>query len=406
MTGAWATALGAGAVALALSTSAPAPAEEFPVGNKSSMWADPYLVGSYRHMGEIYASRPVPRSGSVSDLPAGEPLSLDSFPVGGHRVTLEDFVGRARTTGLIALKNGKVVLDRYWHGADATSHFASWSVAKSFVSTLVGFAVGDGLIRSLEDPVTDYLPELKGSGYDGVPIKAILQMSSGVAFKENYEDSNASDALRLWNAVLQHNDRRLSDFAIDARRESEPFARFSYKSIDSLVLGLLVARVTGKNLSTDLAEKIWGPLGMEDDASWLTEGRRDVALEAPFCCLNARLRDYARFGQFMLQGGAWNGKQLLPVGWVAEATRPDRSQVAFGALHSGSPMGYQYQWWALPGPDHAFVAEGINGQFIYVNPGQKLVVVMTAVWPHFWDNRLARESFALFEAIGAALADR
>ncbi|QEX15671.1 hypothetical protein FRZ44_09580 [Hypericibacter terrae] len=386
---------------LLLGVGLPAHAEEFPVGDKGSMWADPYLIGSYRHMGDIYASRRVPRAGPVSELPAGEPLTIDSFPVGGVAMNLEDYVARARTTGLIALKDGKIVLERYWHGADATSRFASWSMAKSFVSTLVGFAIGDGLIKNVEDPVTDYLPELKDSGYDGVPIKAILQMSSGVAFNEDYENS-ASDALIMWNAVLQYNKRTLSDFAVKSKRDLAPYAKFNYKGLDTVVLGMLVERVTGKNLATDLAEKIWGPLGMEDDASWLLEDRSDRALEAPFCCLNARLRDYARFGQFMLQGGAWNGKQLLPASWVAEATQPDRSQVAFGQLYPGSSLGYQYQWWVLEGPDRAFAAEGVNGQFIYVNPARQLVIVMTNVWPRFWDNRLAKESFALFDAIGAA----
>ncbi|MGH6881446.1 MAG: serine hydrolase domain-containing protein [Hypericibacter sp.] len=395
---------GLGLTWLLMGAGLPAHADEFPVGDKGSMWADPYLIGSYRHMGDIYASRRVPRSGPVSELPAGEPLTIDSFPVGGVAMSLEDYVARARTTGLIVLKDGKVVLERYWHGADATSRFASWSVAKSFVSTLVGFAVADGLIKSVEDPVTDYLPELQGSGYDGVPIKAILQMSSGVAFNEDYE-SSASDALILWNQVLQYNKRTFSDFAARSKREVEPYAKFNYKGLDSVVLGMLVARVTGKNLSTDLAEKIWGPLGMEDDASWLLEDRSDKALEAPFCCLNARLRDYARFGQFMLQGGAWDGRQLLPASWIAEATRPDRSQVEFGALYPGTSLGYQYQWWVLQGSDRAFSAEGVNGQFIYVNPAKQLVIVMTSVWPQFWDNRLAKESFALFDAIGAALPD-
>jgi CubicO group peptidase (beta-lactamase class C family) len=379
-----------------------AAAEDFPIGDKNSMWDDPYIIGSYRHMGEIYASRLVPRSGPVSELPVGEPLALDSFPVSGVKMKLEDFVARARTTGLLVLADGKIVLERYWHGADATSRFASWSVAKSFVSALVGFAVGDGLIKGVEDPVTDYLPELKGSGYDGVPIKAILQMSSGVAFSENYENSS-SDVLVMWNAVLQNNNRSFSYFAVKSKSEFKPYEKFKYKGLDSVVLGMLVQRVTGKNLSTDLAEKIWGPLGMEDDASWLTEDRTQQALEAPFCCLNARLRDYARFGQFMLQGGAWNGKQLLPAGWVAEATRPDRKQVDFGALYPGYPFGYQYQWWVPPGADRAFVAEGINGQFIYINPAKQLVIVMTNVWSHDWDKRLAKESFALFAAIGAAI---
>lgn len=390
---------GAALFALFLTTGlSSARAEGYPVGDKGSMWADPYLVGSYRHMDEIYPSRRVPRSGAVSELPVGEPLALETFPVAGVPMKLEDFVARARTTGLIVLKDGKIVFERYWQGADAGSRFASWSMAKSFVSTLVGFAIGDGLIRSVEDPVTDYLPELKGSGYDGVPIKAVLQMSSGVAFREDYVDSS-SDALVMWNDVLQYNKRRFADFAVNSQRAVEPFARFNYAGLDSVVLGLLVHRVTGKSLSAYLAEKLWGPLGMEGDASWLTEGRSDQALEAPFCCLNARLRDYARFGQFMLQNGAWNGRQLLPKGWVAEATYPAGSQVAFGKLYPGDPMGYQYQWWIEPGPDRAYAAEGVNGQFIYVNPAKTLVVVMTSVWKAFWDDRLAIQSWALFDAI-------
>lgn len=387
------------ALALMLIGGVPAAhAETYPVGDKGSMWADPYLIASYRHMDEIYASRLVPRSGPVSELPAGEPLAIDEFPVAGRPVKLEDYVARARTTGLIVLKDGKVVLERYWQGADATSRFASWSMAKSFVSTLVGFAIGDGLIRSVDDPVTNYLPELKGSGYDGVPIKAILQMSSGVAFREDYVDSS-SDALVMWNAVLQYNKRSFADFAIKSKRGAEPYARFNYNGLDSVVLGLLVHRVTGESLSAYLAQKIWAPLGMEGDAGWMTEDRSDQALEAPFCCLNARLRDYARFGQFMLQKGAWGGKQLLPAGWVAEATYPVGSQVAFGKLYPGDPMGYQYQWWVEPGPDRAYAAEGVNGQFIYVNPTKKLVIVMASVWKEFWDDRLAIESWALFDAI-------
>ena len=393
-----AASLGLTLALMLLGGTAAARAEVYPVGDKGSMWADPYLIASYRHMDEIYASRLVARSGPVSELPAGEPLTLDEFPVSGQPMKLDDFVARARTTGLVVLKDDKIVFERYWQGADATSHFASWSMAKSFVSTLVGFALGDGLIRSLDDSVTDYLPELKGSGYDGVPIKAILQMSSGVAFREDYVDSS-SDALVMWDAVLQHNKRRFADFAINSKREAEPYEKFNYKGLDSVVLGLLVHRVTGKSLSAYLAEKLWGPLGMEGDAGWMTEDRGDQALEAPFCCLNARLRDYARLGQFMLQNGTWGGKQLLPAGWVAEATYPVGNQVAFGKLYPGDPMGYQYQWWVEPGPDRAYAAEGVNGQFIYVNPAKKLVIVMTSVWKEFWDDRLAIQSWALFDAI-------
>lgn len=385
-----------------LLTTAPVAAEDYPIGGRSSMWDDPYIIGSYRHLGEIYASRLVPRASQPSELPRGEQIEFPAYDLRGTPRDLEDYVLRARTTGLIVLKNGKVVYERYWFGADEHSLFTSMSVAKSITSTLVGFAVGDGLIKSVDDPISDYLPELKGSGYEGVPIKAVLQMSSGVDFTEDY-DSAMSDSTRMWNKSLVYNNTPIIDFVRKVKRSREPFATFNYAGVEPVALGWLVSRVTGKTLSDYLAEKMWGPVGMEADANWVTDGRGADAAEAAFCCFNATLRDYARFGLLMAQDGVWQGKRLLPANWVAEATRPDRPQVQPGKLYAGYQMGYQYQWWTFPGEDHAFTGQGVNGQFVYVNPAENLVIVMTSVWKDWWSDDLEAHTYAIFDSFAAKL---
>jgi CubicO group peptidase (beta-lactamase class C family) len=382
-------------------------AEDYPTADRDAMWSDPgtYMIGSFRHMGEIYPSRPVRRAGPVSDLPRGIPVVAPVYDDDGTTRALEDYFKRARVTGFIVLKRGKIVFERYRLGADEKSLFTSWSMAKSFVSTLVGFAVADGQIHSLDDPVSDYLPELRGSAYDGVPIKAVLQMSSGVAFTEDYV-SSVSDSDRMWDEAVQYNKQPLTNFARDSKRAVAPFTRFNYVGVDTVVLGWLVSRVTGKTLAQDLSAKLWGPLGMETDADWMTDGRGPRANEIAFCCLDAALRDYARFGLFMSQGGAWQGRQLLARAWVEAATHSDRPQVQPGKLYPGYPLGYQYQWWVLPtGPDEigGFEAQGIYGQFLYVNPTEQVVIVVASVWPKPLDDGLEFETYAVFDAFLKAL---
>jgi CubicO group peptidase (beta-lactamase class C family) len=382
-----------------------AQADDAPFGDRDTMWRSANYVGALRHMGEIYFARPVKRGSAVAELPRGAMLEDLTYRHDGQELPLEDYFERARTTGLIVLKDGKIVYERYRLGADAQSLFTSWSMSKSFTATLVGFAIGDGLIASVDDPIDRYVPGLKGSGYAGVPIKAVLQMSSGVDFVEDY-DRAESDSNVLWASTIAYNTKPVTDFLAKARSGKPPYEAFNYSGLDTLALGWLVSTVTGKSLSDYLAEKVWIPLGMEADASWNLDGEGAAAHEIAFCCLNATLRDYARFGQLLAAGGVHDGKQLLPAGWVDEATHPDRPQVMPGKLHEGWSLGYQYQWWVFPegeGSIGGFTAQGVNGQFLYVNREERLVIVATNAWRKFWDDDLEREIYDVFAAFKAKL---
>jgi len=393
-------------IAAALLLGGAASADDAPFGNRDTMWRSDNYVGALRHMGEIYFSRPVKRGDTVSDLPQGAPVENLTYRSDGKEVPLEDYFARARSTGLIVLKDGKIVYEHYGLGADARSLLTSWSMSKSFTATLVGFAIGDGLIAGVDDPIDKYVPGLKDSGFAGVPIKAVLQMSSGVDFTEDY-DNATSDSNILWGSTIAYNTKPLTAFLAKAKPGKPAFAAFNYSGLDTLALGWLVSSVTGKSLSAYLSEKVWAPLGMEADANWNLDGKADDAHEIAFCCLNATLRDYARFGQFLAQNGSWGGKQLLPEGWVKEATHPDRPQVMPGKLHEGWSLGYQYQWWVFPdaGPDAigGFTAQGINGQFLYVDPAEKVVIVATNAWRDYWDDDLEREIYEIFAAFKAKL---
>lgn len=392
-------------LAIALSGSvSPALADdeaEYPVGSGDSMWNDPYMIGSYRHWDDIYPVRTIPRAGEVSELEYGTLIDELTYTRGDQQRDLDEYFERSRATGLIVIKDDEVVFERYALGADETSRFTSMSVAKSIVSTLVGFAIDDGLIDSIDDPIEKYVPQLKGTGYEGVPIKAVLQMSSGITFTEEY-DSAASDSTKLWIETVAYRTKRLDDYVAEMTRFQEPFADFNYKGVDTAALGWLVSSVTGKNLSEYASEKIWGPLGMEADASWGLDGRGEDATEIAFCCVNATLRDYARFGLFFLHRGAWNGEQLLSEDWVEAATVPDGDQVEVGKLYPGYPLGYGFQWWTFEEYDGAYSAIGVNGQFIYVIPEKNMVIAANHVWEDFWDGSLEKEFYALVAGFVAA----
>jgi CubicO group peptidase (beta-lactamase class C family) len=290
-----------------------------------------------------------------------------------------------------------VVFEDYWLGNDASTQTIAWSVSKSFVSALIGIAVAEGLIASVEDPVTRYAPTLAGSGYDGVRLKDVLQMSSGVRWNEDYSDPE-SDVAAFGRAMAGGS---LDAFAATCVRACAPGTFNRYNSTDTHVLGMVVRGATGGSLSDYLRDKLWAPLGMEADAFWIVDG---AGAEMAAGGLNAVLRDYARLGCCYLNGGAWNGAQVVPEAWVRASITADAPHLRPGWRDTATmPMGYGYQWW-LPDDSGAYCAMGVYHQFIWVDPATRTVVAKSSAFRRYGsspdlESYRVGEHFALFGAI-------
>ena len=357
---------------------------------------------TYRNIEEVLPTRRIAPGASPSPLAtAATPLEVH-YRFGDATYSIADFVKRTDTTGLLILKGDQILYEGYYQGADPQDLFMSFSVGKSFVSTLVAFALADGKLRSLDDPILGYLPELQGSAYETATIKQVLQMASGTSFIEEYEDKDSDIA--AFAAVVAKNHGGLYDLSRSYRGAYPPGERFYYATANTEVLGALVARVTGRSLSAYLSEKLWQPLGAEAAARWLLDAPGSGGRELAGGGLQVRLRDYGRFGLLFANLGRWHGTQLLPAGWVEAATRPADPYVDYGKLQPGYPLGYGYQWWCLPGANRRFTAQGIHGQFILVDPVEKVVIVKLSSWLHAWEDEKEAETYAFFAAVVDAAA--
>jgi CubicO group peptidase (beta-lactamase class C family) len=361
-------------------------------------------AATYRNMEEIFPTRRVASGAWVSPLNAPtEPFEV-RYTAGGEAHSIADFVERTGTTALLILKSDRIIFEGYYQGADPNDLFMSFSTGKSFVSTLVGLATGEGRIQSLDDKVSKYLPEVKGSAYEAATVRQVLEMSSGTSFSEEYE--NPKSDIAGFAAILSRNRGGLYDFCRSFKAVSPPGHEFKYATCNTEVLGALVARVTGKPLSVYMSEKLWKPLGAEAPVRWLLDQPGAAGHEIAGGGLQVRLRDYGRFGLLFANRGEWHGRQLLPAGWMEEATRPHDPQVEYGRLASGYPLGYGYQWWLFPGEHRAFTALGVHGQFIMVDPVEKVVVVKLSSWQHAWEPDMEKETYAFFGAVVEALHGR
>lgn len=360
------------------------------------------IVYNFQHMEEILDSHVVEAGGQVHAFARGSYELPASFPYGGRSLDSEEFLSTQQTTGLLVLQGDTILLERYAHGLTPDGHHIAWSVTKSVISALFGIAVSEGHIPDIEAPVTDYLPELAGSGYDGVPIEDVLQMSSGVGFDEDYGDP-FSDINRMGPSMAVGS---LLDFAASLERARPPGTLQHYVSVDTQVLGSILVRATGRDLATYASQKLWKPLGMEFDAIWLVDG---TGMEWAFGGLNASLRDLARFGWLYANGGRRNERQIVPEAWVKASVTPDAPHLMPGPKPgTTNTMGYGYQWWIPADPHGDFMALGVYGQMIYVDPGARLVVVKNSVDHDFQKNDFENEqiTLALCRAIAADLAAR
>ena len=360
-----------------------------PAGGAILSWTPAQQSYGYRNMEKVTPVHVVKRGDHVRELPLGAPID-PKWTWKDKPQTVAGYMAAMNTSGVVALKDGKIVLERYGMGRTAAERWTSFSVAKSVTATLVGAAIKDGDIKSLEDPVTAYIPELKGSGYDGVTVRQLITMTSGVKWNEDYTDPK-SDVAQAGFSTDTPGLNPIVSYMRKLPRETAPGAKFVYKTGETDLAGILVSNAVGKPLSQYLSEKIWAPFGMEQDAVWVD----DVAgHERGGCCLSMTVRDYARIGQFMLDGGKAGGVSVVPEGWIADATK----------AHSNFPpgdveIGYGYFWWIIP---NGYAAEGIFGQQIFIYPADHLVIAINSAWPKASASELWKAQAAFAEAVRKA----
>ncbi len=357
----------------------------------SFAWNQAELEAGLAHWDEVFPGREVRRGSQVNELAPGNALA--PFSAGGPwEEELERFIAEQRVAGLIVLHRGMVRLERYALGHSVTGRWTSQSMAKSVTSTLVGAAVRDGFISSIDDPVTTYIPDLRGSAYEGVTVRHLMTMTSGAQWREDYTDP-ASDIARFYSAPPEPGMDATVSYMRGLGREAAPGTKWVYKTGETHLLGVLVSSATGQPLAEYLSSKIWRPYGMEQSASWSID-RTDHELAG--CCLQATLRDFARYGQFVLEGGRIDGRSIVPDGWFEEATRTQASTGFAG-------RGYGYQWWTAD--DGTFDAIGIHGQLIHIDPARRLVVVLNSAWPAATGRERSSAQRNLLSTIAAAIDD-
>jgi CubicO group peptidase (beta-lactamase class C family) len=342
-------------------------------------WTQEQRDATFRLVEKVGKTNSIEASGRTLDLPVGKPIKLD--------FDIDAYMKHQRSAGLIIIQDGKIRFEKYGLDYSKEGRWTSFSVAKSFTSTLVGAAIHDGAIKSLDDKVTDYIPDLKGSAYDAVSVRQLLTMTSGIKWNEDYTDPKSDVALM---------DKATPDPGVDVTvsymcklpREAPAGKKWVYKTGETNLIGVLVSSATHMKLADYLSDTIWKPFGMEQDGVWLLGS---TGHEISGCCISASLRDYARFGLFVLSGG----KGVVPDDWFAHATT---KQADIGELGRG----YGYQWWT--NDDGSFAAQGIFGQGIFIDPKRKLVITSNGDWPTATDpGGVGKEREAFYKGVQYAV---
>lgn len=351
----------------------------------NSLFAEDRIVANFSGMDRLFLTVPMARGeGPVSPLPQGAAM----IPPEG----ITDWIAARAVTALVVLKDGEIRHESYHLDTTATDLRISWSVAKSYLSALMGIVLEDGTIDSLDDPVTKYVPELVGSAYDGASILNVLQMASGVTFDEDYLDFN-SDINRMGRVLALG--QSMDGFAAGlTERFVEPGQQWQYVSIDTHIIGMVIRGATGRSIPDLMQEKLIEPMGLEADPLYITDGHGTAFVLGG---LNLTTRDYARFGQMFLQMGEWNGQQIVPIDWVAASTEPS-------APTAPGEEQYGLQWWMAPDAQPGeYFGRGIYGQYIYVNRAQGVVIAANGADRNFRAPGAHEENIAMFRRIADAM---
>jgi CubicO group peptidase (beta-lactamase class C family) len=351
----------------------------------NSLFSEEKIVANFSNMGSAFLSTAVSRGN-------GPTSALDYGPEAVLPEEIEPWIIERDVTALVVMKDGKIVYENYFKGTGPEDLRISWSMAKSYLSALVGILIAEGKIASLDDPVTKYAPALQGSAYDGASLRNVLHMASGVIFDEDYLDQS-SDINRMGRVLAMGG--KMDDFTTALRGTFAPPGRqWQYVSIDTHVVGMVVRGATGRPIAELLSEKVIVPLGLEYEPYYLTDG---VGTAFVLGGLNMTTRDYARFGQMYLQGGKWQGQQIVPSDWVAASTAPS-------APTAKGDIKYGYQWWipedGVPGE---YMARGIYGQYIYIDTERGVVIATNAADRNFRRDSVSQQNIDRFRQIAQSL---
>jgi len=326
-------------------------------------------VNTFRNIDRLFPTRTVRRGSESTPIPQNPaPMEDFRFDHDGQSYDLFDVLSLNRVSGLLIVQGGAIRFEKYLLGNDESTRWMSMSVVKSITGVLVGAAIQDGLIRSIDDPLVHYLPRFAGTAYDGVTVRQLLMMASGVAWDETYTNP-ASDRRRMLEAQIAQRPGAILDLMAVLPRAAEPGTRWNYSTGETHLVGALVQAATGMPVAEYLSKKLWAPLGMESDATWWLDS--PGGLEVASSGLSATLRDYARFGLFLLHDGVIDGERVLPEGWMKQASTSKQI--------GGQTIEYGYLLWPLHGRSYAGI--GIFGQFVFVDPDRDLVVAMWSAQP-------------------------
>ncbi len=354
---------------------------------------DENLAYTFQHTPEIQPTVTIQGSAAPFEFAKEENIALvDGFQFEGSFYPTEPFLQDTKTSALLVIQDDVIRYENYFFGGDEATVFSSNSMGKSFVSALMGFAVADGSIDSVNDPLGKYIPEFVGTDLENIPIKACLQMASGIDFNEDTDMNSFSMRTLMGTPAMEV----IAGYGV----QEPPFTYRRYLSINTEILGQVIKNATGKGLGEYMEEKLWTRIGSAHDAYWTLNNGTELANGG----LSISLRDYARFARLYLHEGNWNGEQLLPRDWIRDSLDISADYSKPGANNDGyNAIGYGYQWWVPEGDQGEFMAIGVYGQFLYVNPEQNVIIVKVNADPDFMAEHYELKHVEFFRAIADGL---
>lgn len=350
---------------------------------------DENLAYTFQHTPEIQPVKKISRGENTFEFLKEENRELpDAFSFNGEEISVQDFIEDTETTALLAIRDDVILYEQYFRGGDEDTLFSSNSMGKSFVSALMGIAVSKGYVESVDDPIGKYIPEFAGTELESIPIKACLRMASGIDFDEDEDMSGFSMRTLMGRPAMEV----IAGYGV----QEEPFTYRRYQSINTEILGEVITNAAGKSLAEFMEEELWRKLDTGHDAYWTLSNGRELAMGG----LSVSLRDYARFARLYLHRGNYNGEQILPEEWVEDTMDISAEYSMPGAnLDAYNAIGYGYQWWLPEGDEGEFMAIGVYGQWIYVNPARQVIIVKAGADPNFMEKGYELRHVEFFRAL-------